>query len=223
MCFNQTGNISTLDGTTLKLVNKFTYLGSSVSSTEKDIDTRQTKAWTAIDNLSIIWKLDMTDKMERSFFLAAVVSILLYGCTTWTLTKRLEKKLDGNYTRMLRTILNKSWGQYPTKHQLYGHLGPISKNIQVSRTRPAGHCWRSRNELISEVFLWTPTYGREKAGRPARTYIQQLCEDIECSPEDLPVAMNDREMWRERVRDISTGGTTRWWWWWSIPCDENLF
>ena len=50
-----------------------------------------------------------TDKMKRNFFQAAVVSILLYGCTTWTLTKWLEKKLDGNYTRMLRAILNKSW------------------------------------------------------------------------------------------------------------------
>ena len=86
---NQTGDISTLDGTSLKLVDKFTYLGSSVSSTKKDIDTRLTKAWTAIDRLSIIWKSDLTDKMKRSFFQAAVVSILLYGCTTWTLTKRL--------------------------------------------------------------------------------------------------------------------------------------
>ena len=55
---------------------------SSVSSTEKDINTRLTKAWTAIDKLSIIWKSDLTDKMKRSFFQAAVVSILLYGCTT---------------------------------------------------------------------------------------------------------------------------------------------
>ena len=109
MCYNQTGDISTLDGTSLKLVDKFTYLGSSVSSTEKELDTRLTKAWTAIDRITIIWKSDLTDKMKRSFFQAAVVSILLYGCTTWTLTKRLEKKLHGNYTRMLRTILNKSW------------------------------------------------------------------------------------------------------------------
>ena len=95
MCYNQTGEISTLDGTPLKLVDKFTYLESSVESTEKDIDTRLTKAWTAINRLSIIWKSDLTDKMKRSFFHAAVASILLYGCTTWTLTKRLEKKLDG--------------------------------------------------------------------------------------------------------------------------------
>ena len=108
MCFNQTGDISTLDGTPLKLVDKFTYQGNSVSSTEKDIETQLTKAWTAINKLLIIWKSNLADKMKRSFFQAAVVSILLYGCTTWTLTKRLEKKLDGNYTRMLRAILNKS-------------------------------------------------------------------------------------------------------------------
>ena len=137
MCYNQTGDISTLDGTPLKLVDKFTYLGSSVSSTEKDIDTWLTKAWTAINRLSILWKSDLTDKMKCSFFQAAVVLILLYGCTTWTLTKRLEKKLDGNYTRMLRAILNKSWWQHPTRHQLYSHLPPITKTIQVRRTRHA--------------------------------------------------------------------------------------
>ena len=135
MCYNQTGDISTLDGTPLRLVDKFTYLGSSVSSTEKDIDTRLTKVWTAIDRLLIIWKSDLTDKMKRSFFQATVVSILLYGCTTWTLTKRLVKKLDGNHTRMLWAILNKPWRQHPTRHQLYGHLPPITKTIQVRRTR----------------------------------------------------------------------------------------
>ena len=129
MCYNQTSNIATLDGASLKQVDKFTYLGSSVSSTEKDINTRLMKAWTAIDRLSIIWKSDLTDKMKRSFFQAAVVSILLYGCTTWMLTKRLEKKLDGNYTRMLRAVLNRSWRQHPTRHQLYGHLPPPSRKL----------------------------------------------------------------------------------------------
>ena len=162
MCFNQKGDISTLDGTSLKLVDKFTYLGSSVSSTEKDIDTRLMKAWTAIDRLSIIWKSNLTDKMKRSFFQDAVVSILLYGCTTWMLTKRLEKKLDGNYTRMLRAILNKSWQQHPTRHQLYGHLPPITKTIQARRTRHAGHCWRSKDEIVSDVLLWTPHMANQK-------------------------------------------------------------
>ena len=85
--------------------------------------------------------------------ISAVVSILLYGCTTWKLTKRLEKKLDGNYTRMLRAILNKSRRQQRTRYQPYVHLPPIMKTIQVRRNRHAGHCWRSRDELISDVLL----------------------------------------------------------------------
>ena len=115
---------------------------------------------------------------------------------------------------MLWAILNKSWRQHPTRHQLYGHLPPITKTIQVRWTRHAGHCWRSRDELISDVLLWTPTYGRAKAGRPAQTYIQQLCENTGCNPEDLPEEMNDRDSWRERVWDICAISTT--WWWWYI-------
>ena len=75
----------------------------------------QTNLMTALNNLYQVTiplnnrKPKLADKIKRSFFQAAVVSVLLNGCTTWTLTKRLEKKLDGNYTKMLRAILNKSW------------------------------------------------------------------------------------------------------------------
>ena len=113
----------------LKPFSLFLFFLTKFCDSKKDIDTRLTKAWTAIDRLSTIWKSDLTDKMKWSFFQAAIVSILLYGCTTWTLTKRLEKKLDGKYTRMLRTVLNKSWRQHPTRHQLYGHLPPPSRKL----------------------------------------------------------------------------------------------
>ena len=74
----------------------------------------------------------------------------------------MEKKLDGNYTRMLRAILNKSWRKHPTKHQLYCHLRPITKTILVRRTRHGGHCWRSRDELISVDLQWTPPHMAEQ-------------------------------------------------------------
>ena len=122
--------------------------------------------------------------------------------TYWT---KMEKKFDGNYTRMLRAILNKSWRQDHTKQQLYGHLPPIIKTIKVRQTRHAGHCWRIRDELISDVLLTTP-------GKSRATYIQQLCEHTGCGPEDLPEAMNDRVEWRERVRDICADAMTRWVW-----------
>ena len=123
---------------------------------------------------------------------------------------------------MLRAILNKSRRQHPTKQQLYCHLPPIRKTIKIRRTRYAGHCWRSRDELLSNVLLWTPSHGRAKAGRPARTYMQQLFADTGCSPEDLPEATDDREGWREKVRNIRADSVT-WWWWlfWIVNSIQN--
>ena len=128
----------------------------------------------------------------------------------------MERKFDGNYTRMLQAILNKSWRQHSTKQQLYGFQPPIMKTIQVRWTRHVGHWWRSGDELISDILQWTPAHGRVKAGRPARTYIQQLCANTGCSLEDLQRAMDDRDRWQERVKEICAGSATWWWWWWHI-------
>ena len=143
--------------------------------------------------------------------------MLLYGCITRTLTKHREKKLDGDYTRMLRAILNKSWRQHPTKQQ----LPPITKTIQVRPARHAGHLWRVRNELISYIHLRTLSNGRAKGGRPARTYIEQLCANTGYCFEDRPGAMNDRDGCWERVREIRAGSTT-WWWWDKKNLSQNI-
>ena len=153
----------------LKFVNKFTYLGSNISSTESNVDIRLAKTWNAINLLSIMRKSDLAHKIKRHFFQAVAVSILLYGFTTWTLTKRIEKKFDGNYTRMLYAVLNKSYKQHPTKQQLYSHLPPISQNIQAMR----GTAEEVRTNT-SNVLLWTPTYGCVSVGRQATIYISSV-------------------------------------------------
>ena len=103
----------------------------------------------------------------------------------------MEKKLDGNCTRMLRIVLNKSWTEHPTKQHMYGHLPLILKTIQVRQTRYERHCWRSKDELISDVLLWTPTHGRVSVGQPARIYLYQLCADTECHLDNLLRAVDD--------------------------------
>ena len=136
MCFNQSGDISTLSGGPLKLVDKFTYLRSSISSTENDINTWIAKAWTAIDRLSVIWKSDLSNKIKCNFFRAVVVSILQYGCTTWTLTKHIEKKLDGNCTRSYIKLILKVTSQKtaavwsPTTH-LKEHPNLTNKTFET--------------------------------------------------------------------------------------------
>ena len=152
--------------------------------------------------------------MKRSFFPSSGRVDTADGCTTTTLTKFTEKNLDGNSTRMLRAILNKSWWQHPRKQQLYDHLPPITKTIQVRRTRHSGHCWRSRDEFLSDILRWTPLHGRANAERISRAYVQQLCADTGCSLENLTKAMDDREGRLERVMNIHANGATWWWWWW---------
>ena len=152
------------------------------------------------------WAINISDNIWTS----VVMSIVLYGCTIWTRTKRKEKKLDDTYTRMLPAVLNKSWRQHPTKQQLYGHLPPITKTIKVRRIRNAGH------EFISDILLWAPSHGRAMVGRPARTYIQQLCADTGGSMKDLRGVMDDRNGWGERIREIRAGSMTWWWWWWCV-------
>ena len=154
------------------------------------------------------FKSDLIDKMKRIFFQTAVVSILLYRCTTWTLTKRIEKKawqqLHKNAASNIEQVLEAT----PLKAAAARPPLLITKTIKIRRTRYVGHCWKSRDTLIRDVLLWIPSHDQEKAGRPARTYIQHLCVDTECSPEDQPEAMDDREGWRERVRDICADGAT---------------
>ena len=157
------------------------------------------------------WYLDSAPSETTQ---AAVVSILLYGCITWMLTKWLKKKLDGTYTRMLRAILNKSWRQHPQDTNYTGTCLPSRKLYKLDEPDTQDTAGEARTNSSVMYSYGPPTYGQAKAGQPAQTYIQQLCEDTRCNPEDLPKAMNDREKWRERVRDIRAGSTTWWWWCW---------
>ena len=109
---------------------------------------------------------------------------------------------------MLRAILKKSWRQHPTKHQVYRHLPPITKTIQVRRTRHAGHCWRNRDELIRDVNLWTPWNGRAKAGR-------QFKPTHSSSARIRGVALRTCQIvwtiWRSGVRESRISVLVAWW------------
>ena len=162
-------DISTLNGGSLKLEDKFRILSSSISSTESDSCMHLAKAWTIIDWLSIIWKSALSDKTKCNFFQAAILSLLPYGCTAGMLIKRIEKKLDRNSTRILPAIQKKSWKQYPTKQQLNWHLAPISKTSQIRWSRHTGHNSRSKDELISDFLLWNTSHRHASVDRLTRT------------------------------------------------------
>ena len=149
------------------------------------------KSWTAIDRLSVIWKSDLTAKIKRSFFPAAIRMHYIdtnYGEKAWQqLHKNAARKSSTAITReCCEQILNKSGRQHSTKQSQYGYLPLFWKTIQVSWSRHGQHYWRSKDELISDIFLWNASHGQAKAGWLARFYTQQLWADTGCCLEDPP-------------------------------------
>ena len=112
--------IQTLNNTLLKMVSDYVYLGSYISSSEKDFLTRKGMAWSACNALHKIWSSNLSREFKLKIFKAAIEPVLLYGSETWTLSKKLEKRLDGTYTRLLMRVQNISWKRHPTKVQIYG-------------------------------------------------------------------------------------------------------
>ena len=113
----------------------FNYLGSFIGLTAHDINVRIAKAWGAITSMTKIWKSKLSERLKRNFFRATVESVLTYGATTWTLTKTLENRLNGSYTRMLRAALNKSWKEHLTNEEFYKRIPMVTETIRKQRIR----------------------------------------------------------------------------------------
>ena len=114
-----------------------------------------------IREITVIKLLLVLKSTKIKFFRACVESILLYGAETWTISKDLEKRLNGTFTRLLMRAQNLSWKNHPTKAKIYGELPPISRTVAQRRARIAGHCFRAKDQAISYLQLWTlPCPGR---------------------------------------------------------------
>ena len=188
MCFKQDGAISMLNNKLLKVVNYFTYLGSNIISSENNVKIHIGKAWTILPNCGCVSTIVWLH--HQDFEKAQGCCVLL-----WT-----------------------NPGSSPSqKKQLYGYLPPIWQTIQIRWTRLVGHSWKSRDKLISKVFLWATTQGRPNAGQHTKTYIHQFCADAGCQLENLPRVINNRDGWRERVRGIHASSMT---WWFHINVPE---
>ena len=194
--------ISAKNGEILKNVDNFKYLGSWTKSSENYFNVRKALAWNTCHKLSKIWKSSLTRSTKIRVFLTTVESVLLYGAETWTITKALQKKIDGCYTRMLRMVLNISWQSHTTNAALYGNLPKVSSKIRKRRMQLAGHLIRHEEEVANKLVLWQPTDGRPSRGRKRATYIQNLFEDTGTeNVSEITNLMKDRNTWKDRVKE----------------------
>ena len=123
--------------------------------------------------------------------------VLIYGSKTWTLTKSLEKIIDGTYTRLLRTVFNLSWSDHLTNRELYGNLPKVTEKIKERRQKLARHFARHSEEVASNLVLWKPSHGKPYRGRKRKTYLDNLMNDTNMERVDeLQSLMMDRDLWR---------------------------
>lgn len=208
MAYNQDGpvNIITQCGKSLKVVNNFKYLGSWMESSQKDFEIRKALAWSSCHKLKKIWTSTLSRKIKVRLFLSTIESVLLYGCDTWTLTKSLEKKLNGCYTRLLRMSLNISWKLMLTNEQLYQELPQVADKVAERRMKLSGHCFRHPELCASSLVFWQPTKGSRGRGRPAATYIDNLRRDTGLEEiSEIKSLMQNRRLWSKQSRLVRAG------------------
>ena len=192
--------LHTSDGTKLKWVDDFKYLGSWVGQTERDIAVRKSLAWQALNGMSRIWRSSLSKELKVRFFKGTVESILLYGCEAWALTEAREHSLDGTHTRMLRKALNIHWSSHTPNEVLYGDLSHVSNTIAAKRLQLAGHCIRYPELSAQPLVLWEPGHGRRGRRRPNATYVDTLKRDTGArDASELATLKRDRGIWHGHV------------------------
>ena len=172
-----------------------------LESSAKDFEVQKALALSACPRLRRIWKSILKRGIKERLFMSSVESILLYGSETWTVTKAMEEKLDGCYTKMLRMVFNVSWQDKLTNKELYGNLPPASSKVGFRMLKLAGHCVRHPEEEASKLLLWQPRSECMNMGKSSVTYIDILKSDTSLeSAEELRTPMLDRETWKRRAK-----------------------
>jgi hypothetical protein len=191
---NIDSSLKTLNNVNIKRVNDFKYLGSFINDSENDLKVRKSLAWKACNKLDKIWKSNLQKEIKLQTFKALIEPILLYGSETWTMTRAMEKNIDGCYTNLLKRVQNLNWKDHPTLIQIYNGLPRISSVLSSRRLRFSGHCFRAKEEKISDLLLWSPT-GPIRSRK--LTFLDTLKRETGLQVEEIKTAMLDREFWKE--------------------------
>ena len=189
--------MKSLSGNALKRVDDFKYLGSYIMCSAKDFRTRKGQAWNACNKLEKVWRSNLPNKLKRDLFKTVVERILTYGSETWTLKAKKVKREDGCYTNLLQRVQNISWRKHFTLSQIYGDLQPLSVTLAKRRAQFAGHAFRAKGEIISDILLWKVSTGRKL------TFPDTISRDTGIKVGGLPAAMENKTVWWKIVAEIS--------------------
>ena len=153
-----------------------------------------------------VWQSNVSRNIKVGLFQATVETVLLYGAEAWTMTKGLDRALDGTYTRLLRYALGIRWQDHQTNDQVYQNIQPVSERLRARRLKFVGHCARMSSyapQPVCQLLMWEPK-AKGRCGMGAkRTYPDIILRDCGMQREDrheLWKAMHDKNCWRYSPR-----------------------
>lgn len=199
------------DDQELDIVDNFKYLGAMMLSCETDIKIRKGQAWGAFWKMKSIWhSSSIPTKLKINIFNASCLSILLYGCESWVITKSLESTLNTFALNCYRIMLNIRRTQHISNKEIYNRTKqvPLATTVQQRQLRFVGHCLRrNENEPIHQYVLYTPSndHGKRKTGKPKISYASYISKLVSKDPkspwtvEDIKNNAADRKEWRKLV------------------------
>ena len=202
-------NIS-LRGQAMKQVEEFTYLGSVITSDGKfvqDIERRRAGATRAFGMLRRrLWgRREISLKVKMKIFNAVVLPVLMYGATSWALTRTEERRLDAFEMGMLRSIVGVRWDDFVRNVDIRESLcqPPVSLKLRRARLKWFGHVERMGDERQVKKIMNAEMEGRRPVGRPRtrwRDVIQRDLESTGLRMEQATLEARDRDRWRNIVR-----------------------
>ena len=195
---------------TLKVVDKFCYLGSILSadaSIDDDISARLAKASAAYGRLrKRLWSdhgIKLATKV--AVYKAVMLTTLLYGCESWTLYRRHIAKLDQFHLRCLRKIANIKWqDKVPNTSVLQRcKMSGIEAILMGSQLRWIGHVIRMDDRIPKQVLYSQLAHGTRSCGGQYKRYKDTLKANLKaCNipTADLEDRAMDRDGWRNECR-----------------------
>lgn len=194
----------TINGEALEEVKKFKYLGAVIASdgtSIHEIKSRMATATAAMSKLHPIWRSKISSHIKLKLYKSLVVSILLYGCESWTLTAESENKIQAFETKSFRKILGISYKDHVTNKEvirqiesLTGPQEPLLATVKRRKLTWFGHA--IRHDSLSNTIIQGTIEGCRKRGRQRKRWSDNIKEWTQMSTDDLLRTARDRTAWR---------------------------
>ena len=193
-------------GNPINHVTNFRYLGSMMGSSASDLKRRKALAWTAFWKLEHLWKsatIPISTKVK--LFDTTCVTVLLYGCESWIISKDMENKINSFGTSCYRIMLNIKRIDRVPNATIYSltETAPLVERARIRQLKFIGHVLRlPDDEPVREYALYVPTHGKRKPGRQRTLftkYIQCLLGDMDSMLNHGQLSAMAQDRWRKLV------------------------